>query len=1054
MQAPPAMDPVLGHYLALIAAPSVAFELNVVVRGATSGTLGRVVRIISTSEVILESIPNALGAPTFAFSQNNAGPLTGETVNLDNGGTGTVSVFANSQHLPGFSQFIAQLHDAKYGALLPADGASDTPWWDANAKAAQEITITGASLAGTPPYFRKGDRCTTASGACTVQLVTSSGPDLLLKIVRKTGTISATQTLTNTTLGGPTTGTIGAVGTDPPQGIFVPYCALPNLRGLGTFYERTPHGNATDGGEPSLGFEARLLHGIAAHHAVAPTPNDRGWRFVPYCSLDGGVTDGQLGGVSVQVVTCTGTFPTSGTLVVGQTVTGPGGWSATVHGWNNTAKYLFVRATNGAVLGAGTLTLSGGATVTGDGAAHGWQKGSTHWNAWAAQITAATTAPASIGSAGALFAGSPVRWEGLVWATWEAEVQVHAPSIAAPFPTQAEANAAWVQLIADVRTFLGREDLPVAIWSHLPQSHLSDVFLVPGVSYAFFVRELILGLPLQIAGVTVVDSQTLGCEMADGTDNLYLRNADYFDTLSDAFWRHLKFGQVTVLPASGGYQPLPVGIHLGQSQATGFTTGATAVAFDRDPDLWPHTNFSAGLSTVDANLLSFNQLTNELQPFAVDINANGSWGTLPGSWGPETPVAQRMKRRFSDTNTASAKFAVFKFTVPGSCANAAVHDAAATWDPALSARPTIVPTCTVTAIAASGSLPARGRFTATAGTFSTSTWQTQQSCTVRGSALGNLAAGGNNSPPYTVQQVYAIAPDGSWLEIQGAFVAEGPRAFTLSAGPPPIWPTLTTQWARFVSICRDYGYVPAPRYLVWEQSESDLGRVAEYTAALTRLFEAFDGLFGLRLKGDQPLAKCLVLLHSQTPWPVPDADVTAMRAAQVAFAASIPNCVTVDPSDLSLELNQAGTVVRTSRLDNGIHHTGRAMVTKGFRIDAALATLGAAKGIPAHPAGELAVDFGAINGGTDDSSADGGTDGGTDAPADGPADEITAAESESIVDALDSTILDGGGLQSFTVNGQTTTFNDLDKLLRARKYYEGLANRANGLRRTRVGFRR
>ena len=43
--------------------------------------------------------------------------------------------------------------------------------------------------------------------------------------------------------------------------------------------------------------------------------------------------------------------------------------------------------------------------------------------------------------------------------------------------------------------------------------------------------------------------------------------------------------------------------------------------------------------------------------------------------------------------------------------------------------------------------------------------------------------------------------------------------------------------------------------------------------------------------------------------------------------------------------------------------------TKGFRIDAVAATLGPSKGIPAHPAGELAVDFGSVDGGINKSGS-------------------------------------------------------------------------------------
>ncbi len=1128
------IDPKLGQRVGFAAPPSgAALERNAIIRGAVSGSMGRITRVAGDASCIIEAYPTALGLPPGgAFAQNHAGPLTSETVNIDNGGTAAMSVIGNAQDLPGLEQHTAWLTDRDYNALLPPD-LSDTPYWDPQAKVCQLLRIDG--LSGTAPFLRKGDRCTTATGAFTVHhAIVLSPTSQEVRIIRKTGTLSVAQTVTNTTLGGPTTGTLAVVNADPPLGIFVPFCSFPNLRGQALWYEFIPDGN----GKGSLGFEARFLHRVHAYHAADPDPLNRGWRFVPHSSYDevGGFTEGILGGVTVQVVKCSGTFPASGSLVVGQTVTGPGGWSATVHGWNSTTKYLFVRQTNGAVLGAGTLTLSGGATVTGTGACYGWQKGSTHWNAWAANVAAALAAPAGDATNGALFNSQPAKWAHLILAPWETEINVHAASNAAPFPLDSQIVEAWQQWVADIRTHLGRADLPVTLWAHRPESQSG--INIAGIPYAYFLRLAIHSLRTAIPACTVVDSVNEGCQMANelsfeavlaSESTLYLRRDDYGSRLSEAFWRHSRFGQTTFV-LGNGRTPIPVGIHLGQSNATGFISAGFAIAFDADPDLWPAPNFKPGLSTVDSNALSFNHVTEEIEPFSIDVNANGFWGTLPGTCGPEVPVVQRMKYRFAADMTGSAPFLLFKATIPGSCLNANVKLAAATWDPALSVRPSVVPVCNVTAIPAAFSSPARGRFTAAPGTFSSSIFETNQTVVISGSMRGYQGFGGNNTPPYGFNITYAIAPDGSWLEVLGAFVDEAgtgtgflvnngagyglgvtsvvldtgtgtilptdrftfanhgtvytvtsyaggvlvfspgltstvpdntaitiqPRAFTVQAGPPPAWPEVVRKWNKCVDRCMAAGYVPVPRYIVQDQGESDLEKLGEYEAALQRYWNAVVDLFELRLKGDEPIAKCVVLTTKNTSYgglTVSDGDLETLRGLQASVPTALGNCVVVDPSDLSMELDQFNTFPRLTRLDNGFHLTGRAQITKGFRIDRALGTLGPSKGIPAHPKGELAVDAdGAVNGGPLDaapSSVDGPEEGEEGGGVDGPAEVQTATD---IVAVIDRAIQENGDVASYTVNGRFVQLRGLGELLAARKYYVAEKSKAQGLRVTKARF--
>lgn len=1048
-EAPDMIDPQLGQLLQVTVPPTPAAALGVVVRGQTSGAAGIIRRIIGPTTFVLEMIPNAIipGLGTgAAFAQNNTGPLTGETIAFDNGGTSTVFVTGNSQQLPSNQQFALQMGDARFRTPVPAD-RSDYVWWDGNAKGCQVISVPVASLAGTAPYLRKGDRCTTPSGAFTVQMVFADPTTIGVAILRKTGTISIGQTITNATIAGGATATISAIGADPQQGTWLPYDPLPNGSGFYTFFERIPNGNGTDGNACTIGPENRLIHAMHAKHMAVPSPNDRGFRLMAFSSYDHEAeSDAALGGVTIQVVKCSGTFPT--TWQVGEIVTN-GTWTSKVHGWNAALKYLFVISPNGETLTAGTIAgANSGSTATCDGAARGWQKGSSHWNAFVAERTKA------LGSQNALFAGSTAKDEGYVLMAWEAEIGLHSPVIAAPFLLGAAAAAEWVRFIADLRTLSG-EETPVVLWKHRVESHQADIFIptpTGNVPVAFLMHTVLDQLPALISKLTIVGSDDY--EMAVGVlpqVGLALRVEDYVD-LGERFWRHLAFHSIEVLPGNG-FEVLPVGITVGQSQATGFINAGVMMSLDRDPDLWASGQFGAGVSTVDPNALMWNTVTKRIEPFDVAINANGSWNTVQGFCGPEVPVISRMKMRFSESAVHSARYCHFKFTVPGSCLNKNILDATGTWDPELSARPVVTAACTVTVQPATALLPVRGRFTATPGTFDPAVWVPSLSTRLSGSLLGTQGAGGNNSPPYEVQRVYAIAPDGSYIDVQGSFVSEGLRTFTFQAGPPPIWPEFVAQWTAFIAACRDLGVVPRPVFIDFDQVESDLDLLPEYGAALTRFWAALEPLVGLRLKGEEPIAKCLTLLHKQTPWPVPDADVDAARALQLSFAASLGNCVTVEVSDLPLELSGAGTVVRQTRLDNGYHLTARGFIEKGFRKDAALATLGPLKGIPAHPKGELAIGSGAVNGGTDFSSAEQGrvAGGETVSTASGGSSRLapTSEQLQELTDAL----YDAPDVAAYTTpSGLSVTRRSVGDMLKLDQAQQAAAARRRGLRQTLVRF--
>jgi hypothetical protein len=126
------------------------------------------------------------------------------------------------------------------------------------------------------------------------------------------------------------------------------------------------------------------------------------------------------------------------------------------------------------------------------------------------------------------------------------------------------------------------------------------------------------------------------------------------------------------------------------------------------------------------------------------------------------------------------------------------------------------------------------------------------------------------------------------------------------------------------------------------------------------------GIFGLRVKGAAPVATVVVGLTRRTPLGS-DLDVTTVRAAQEAVVAGLQNAAFVDTDRLQMEMGIGAP--RVVRQQNGIHWTPIAQRTLGFMIDQAAGTLA---GIPAHPDGDAAVDFGAVDGGMVPVSADDG----------------------------------------------------------------------------------
>lgn len=1054
-EAPLNIDIETGHLIEVFADTVPPAELGDVVTGTTSGARGILRQKLSSTRWVLERIPSVDGLlPGLgAFAQNPSGPISGETLQVSNGSSTIVTFLATgspggaTQSYPGAQQFWPQHRDESIDALVPTDGG-DTPFWDRNAKAARSITMLLATLAGpgaSPAAraldWRIGDTVTFPGGRATIIQALLEVPDptrLTLRLIVLQGTPTAGQTLTSVTRPG-NTGTLDTAETERPTGVWTQFATTPNVRSLGTFFERIP-------APPGPGPQMKLLRRMEKQWYTRPSAGDRAFRLHTYDSRSRGA-DAQLGGVVVQTVKCSGAFPATGTLVAGTTVVGGGGWTAKILGWNVSLKLLFVTDVNGETLTAGLVAADNGAAVLSDGPALGWAKGSAYWNEWRADRLVSEAAPGAT-------TGSPIQREGFVSMVWEADLSPHSTANQCPWPAESVAVAAYTKWIADLRTELAQPELPVVLWSHRNESQRTAVAIGP-IPGAFLINAWRTSVALAVPRVTVARSDAFEMENGNAVGTLFLRTLDYVE-LGELFWRHLLFGQVTV-PA-GGYRLLPTGVSWGQSQKTGFGNAALIVATDRDPKLWPTANFNPGLSTIDENCLAWESDTLQLRPFAVDQNANGSWGQPRGTFGPEVSLWQRMKMRFSQSAANSAPFAGFKFTVNGSACQAIARDAAGCWDPSLLPRPNVTVTCTVTPQAAAPGLPARGRFTATPGTFTAPNWETRLSVRVTGSGL-LLGAGGNDTAQWSVARVHGIATDGSWVDIEAGgaiWVAQGPWTFTFQLGPPPIWPWFKASWEAFVQGAFQAGWLVRTVFVEGEQGESDLEWVSTYKEAFRRVWDGILGLVAPRMKGEAGVAKCITLVHSQTPWPVPDASIAQMRAIQQEVAAELGNCAVVDPSDLALELGNS--INPQVRQDNGIHHTTLAMITKGYRVDRALATL---PGIPPHPNGELAVDGGAINGSTTTPSA---------SPAAGPSaapisgEEIEAGTEERSaaflveptqqqVNDLAAAMFDAPDVAAYTTpSGLSVTRRSVDELLKLEEALRARAARRLGTRNVKVRF--
>jgi hypothetical protein len=919
----------------------------------------------SNPDPLPESSPNALAPLGLDVNVNGA------AVNLH------ISNYYNSQ-------LIEQLNDP---AL--SKPTTDSVYWDPIAHKARSMEINNYTNTVTSNILMNGDQITCSGGG----VIIVNGVDY--RSADSTATVYFTQKRGNSTapatgntmvnnqalraLGG--TVTVTSVGAATTPGAFVPYCATPSLGRtisgqtndlVANIWQIPPRGNA---GTllPSIGPEARYIERAVSHYAERPDENDRGFRYIQHSSNDFRLA-GQSGfdaGVAFQKVYVTGL---SGTWALGVPVTSSGTWAGVVVGSGAASgdTYVYVYGTNGFTLASGETLTSGTGSATATGPAMGWRKGSAYYNDFKAQVEAAALDP------NAEHNSQTATWDMLNLMIWEGEIAPIADAnvgntiyaMYAVTAYQQVIRQQWVDFATEIRAELSSPNMILQAWVH----HEGAQITAQSGGANVLVRATLAQLSDYVPKFMVADSTIRGHKMQldeSGSNNpLFLRTMDYLD-LGTYLWNGTA--NVTITAPIGNFSILPVGVISGsQSQMHGF--GKYSLwSHDLDPELWSTASFAGPISdTTDPNGLTWNHQTKQLETYDVNLNENTFFENdgVTSTFGPCPSLMQRMKMRYgssgshtlsSDTVNFSGKFCLFKASVSGSALNPFVMTSPGCWQPSLSSRPASTGTITVTHSGTTAILTA-SEF------FSSYTANTTMTVVISGSG-GVQGAGGIDSKVFGSSDLFSITSGSARVtDTNGDFIDGVYSGVTFTFGPPPLWPEMEAQWKLFIRGCLDAGYIPRPVFLGQEQGESDIQFSADYATYLNEFWTAFEDLCGLREdKKDCGIAKFIIQLHRYTPLAALQSDILKIRGHQETKAGTLSDCVLIDPSPLPLESAAAldggssPPYPRHFRLENGVHHTDRAMVTKGYMIDEALGGLSSL--IPSHPNGSAGgIAFGAVNG--------------------------------------------------------------------------------------------
>jgi hypothetical protein len=812
-------------------------------------------------------------------------------------------------------------------------------------------------------------------------------------------------------------------------------------------------------------------------------PDNRNARYVSYSTTEVGTTGTNVrGGIIAQELDVTNVV---GTPVAGETVSqAVSGWSAKVVMLSGSV--LVLHATSGTLdTGEALAFATSGTTadVSGTDGVLGWRRGSKHYEDAVARYQEAVAAD------GGLSGGAAAAVQKIIVSAWEGDfraVQLLAGDFATSLayllsPTEyagetVQYGVLATEIAAFINDLINDSRLPVdnltevTVWSHKsgPDGYrptvtdpiycirIGDILVSvrdawnrragPAASHT---RSDQLGLAYDIDGETAPDT--------------FLDVASALQSGRDV-WTSLIAAKV--VPADSSWEYLYIIVKAGQSQQRGFA-GSSLIDVDKDVGLYMTSQFPPApyVDTTRDSVMQWSEPNQRIERYDLAAGSNGAFFVSAGQFGDDCSQMARARERFP-------KVLLFKVALSGSCIDRDITGASGCWDPTLIERQHLAFTnLTFSDDGATWSVE-----TATANGFAAlfgavdgliDDEQTHNAVYFRSSN------GAYNDAPFVSHFCDGTASTSTRLVFNGPlpFAAGSPaESVTIYAGPPPIWPHVEDEWARCIDSIVNLGdgdqagaatkrYIPLVAVLDWEQWESDAAKADDYLDNLRALFDKIDAVFAPEgLRGNRQPATIVTLAHQGSPVGT-DEQLAAVRAAQQALVAERPNTRAVEPSMLALEHDKASLPPYVSvRQENGVHFTRRATVTKGFLKDAAIDGM---DGIPDHPTGTAAVEYGAAISGTFTSdegagAGDGGAGeegGGEDDPPaesggeDGP--PATPEQQQALTDAMH----DAPDVAAYTTpDGASVTRRSVDDMIKLEQHQEAKAARRR-LGRTVVDFR-
>jgi hypothetical protein len=994
------------------------FLVNGLVTGGTSGAKGRIVQL-GTGFSVMERV---LVSPEFTIGETLTQDKNGSTAIVGDGKESS-TIDASGVMVQTNTQLPDELMTPWVNATYPSD-ASANLWWEPGAKLAAALPV--ASVALWAGQIRRIQNAPSAPTATALVVGTIGGGSLAVADVTGTWTNGASVYPFG---GGSLLTTVNGNFTDTVAGEITPYSFRPALGGLASKWDLLPFGSDSCGRVGAIGLEPQFIRKAFTEWGAASF-------FIKHDSNAFLGTNG-IGGLVYARINCTGTFP--GTWVLGETLSGTGGWTGKLVAYDVANKFLYVTRSRGVLSVGGTVSGAVASTTALD-VPLSFQKNCKFWSTWLAEITKAL----------AKASGDTFDWRAVVNATWLGDILVpgiSATSLGMDFQDCISEITQWLQ---DVRSQLGAAGLIVPAIVHkttcgndISPNHSAILRL----AYQQVAR-------LDSAFRPVYGDEFASMVLATGyqAENL---NSLFFEPIALPFlgrkaWDTFKGAILDAIQSDLDDCALVFG--TGQSQLAGSNSYLMGI-LDDDPELWKMGGIAQGepglgsahISTLDDRIKIYNAQVGAWQTMSIFSNCSSFGNQFANTWGLNVLLAQRLLSRLGRIYLIWCPFLT-------SSMQAAARGQAGTWDDItrLSVATSVtVQLVTVTGLAAS-------RYVASSGT-PFAAYQVGENCEVRNARLA-----ANNTPPDTAnnpRRILAVNGGGASIDLEGSggVVDATPTVTTLVMGPVDL-KRIAAQVVRdaLTRLVTQEGRIPRRVLGVTWQGEGDLDFSTTYQAALERHIDWKRQIFGHRVGNELECPEVVIMLSDKTPLGT-DQEVANIRNAQLAVGSSRPRVSVVETKDLPQRTEQ-GVWPRSTRVDNGVHFTMLADVTVAGRVDSKLDAWSDL--FPPHPP-DASFATGAADGAGESLVGGGGGDtpqaptaeetvggGGVDPVSGG----TSATTADSLVDAVEGAMADGLDVASYIVNGRSVTMRSLRELIELHKYMQAEARRANGIRRTRVRF--